>query len=229
MNSRPWPLKNIDLLLNTPLFSICSAQDWEAIKRFTRHRSLMSQEVLFWQNDACEAFYYLLTGHFKLCRRNQQTKHIIGFVEPGQMFAESAVYAGDGYPYTAVATEDAELIVIQAYPFTRFLNSHPQLASRFLAHISRLLHHQLNERERLNMQSAEQKIAAYLLTPCKENKMEKPVCRLPARRIDLANMLLMTPETLSRTLKRFKDTHMIEEQQGQIMVTDPTALRSLLT
>lgn len=141
MNARLRPLKNIDLLLNTPLFSICPAQDWEAIKRFTRHRSLMAQEVLFWQNDACEAFYCLLTGHFKLCCRNQQIKRIVGFVEPGQMFAESAVYAGDGYPYTAVATEDSELIVIQAYPFTRYLYSHPQLSSRFLTHISLSLIH----------------------------------------------------------------------------------------
>lgn len=189
----------------------------------------MSQEVLFWQNDACEAFYYLLVGHFKLCRRNQQTKRIIGFVEPGQMFAESAVYGGDGYPYSAVATEDSELIVIQAYPFTRFLYSHPQLTSKFLSHLSRLLHHQLDEREQLNMHSAEQKVAAYLLAPYQGDNMGESACHLPARRIDLANMLLMTPETLSRTLKRFKDTHMIEEQRGQIMVTDPTALRSLLT
>jgi CRP/FNR family transcriptional regulator len=189
----------------------------------------MSQEVLFWQDDPCEAFYFLITGHVKLCRRNQRTERVIGFVEPGQMFAESAVYAGDGYPYTAVTTEDSEIIIIQAYPFTRFLYSHPPLASRFLTHISRCLHQQFHERERMNMQSAEQKVAAYLLSQCGSNCTEQSISRLPGRRIDLANLLAMTPETLSRTIKRFKDTQLIEEQQGYITVVNPSALQSLAT
>jgi CRP-like cAMP-binding protein len=145
------------------------------------------------------------------------------------MFAESAVYAGDGFPYTAVTTEDSEIIIIQAYPFTRFLYLHPQLASRFLAHISRCLHQQLHERERMNMQGAEQKVAAYLLSQCTRSSTEQSISRLPGRRIDLANLLAMAPETLSRTIKRFKDTQLIEEQQGYITVVNPSALQSLVT
>ncbi len=228
MNAHFWSLNNIDLLLNTPLFSICSAQDRELIRRFIRHRSLMSQEVLFWQNDACEAFYFLLKGYIKLCRRVRHRERILGFVEPGQIFAESAVYAGSGYPYTGVATEDSELIVIQAYPFTRFLYSRPQLTSRFIAHISNCLHRQLHDREQLNTHNAEQRVAAYLLAPYEGLKAENPVQRLPGRRLDLANLLSMTPETLSRILKRFKDAHWIEQRCDEITVIDPMALRSLL-
>ena len=229
MNARVWSVKNVDLLLNTPLFSICSAEDRELIRRFIRHRNLMSQEVLFWQNDACEAFYFTLKGYIKLCRRVGQTERILGFVEPGQIFAESAVYAGSGYPYTGVATEDSELIVIQAYPFTRFLYSRPQLASRFIAHISNCLHRQLHEREQSNNHNAEQRVATFLLTPREVLKKDPPVKRLPGRRLDLANLLTMTPETLSRTLKRFKDAHWIEQRGDEITVIDPNSLQSLLS
>lgn len=228
MNAQIWSVNNVDLLLNTPLFSICSAQDRELIRRFIRYRNLMSQEVLFWQHDACEAFYFLLKGYIKLCYRLRQTERILGFVEPGQIFAESAVYAGSGYPYTGVATEDSELIVIQAYPFTRFLYSRPQLASRFIAHISHCLHRQLQEREQSNAHNAEQRVAAYLLAPCAGPNSEITVRRLPGRRLDLANLLTMTPETLSRTLKRFKEAHLIELHGDEITVIDPPALRALL-
>lgn len=228
MNAQIWSVNNVDLLLSTPLFSICTAQDKELIRRFIRHRNLMSQEVLFWQNDACEAFYFLLKGYIKLCRRVRRTERILGFVEPGQIFAESAVYAGSGYPYTGVATEDSELIVIQAYPFTRFLYSRPQLASRFIAHISHCLHRQLQEREQSNTHNAEQRVAAYLLSPYAGLNPEITVRRMPGRRLELANLLNMTPETLSRTLKRFKDAHWIEQHGDEITVIDPAALCSLL-
>ena len=228
MNAYFWSVTNVDLLLNAPLFSICSVQDRELIRRFTRHRNLMSQEVLFWQNDACEAFYFLLKGYVKLCRRFHHKERILGFVEPGQLFAESAVYAGSGYPYTGVAIEDSELIVIQAYPFTRFLYSRPQLASRFITHISNCLHRQLQERDQSKKHNAQQRVAAYLLAPWSGLNTETPVRRLPGRRLDLANLLTMTPETLSRILKRFKDARWIEQRGDEISVVDPMALRSVL-
>jgi CRP-like cAMP-binding protein len=215
-------------LLNTPIFSSCSKQDWEIIQRFTKFRSLKAQEVLFWQNDACHAFYYLVDGYLKLCRRNHKTERVVGFVEPGQIFAESAVFAGDGYPYTAVALEDLELIAVQAYPFARFAQSRPQLTCRFIGHVSRCFHQQLWENEHLATQSAEQKVAAYLLNQCGQNSRENMALRVPKRRIDLASLLTMTPETLCRTLKRFKNANWIKEQSGYITLTDPRALNALL-
>ena len=228
MNAYPYRSQDADRLLSTHLFSACSPRDWEVIRRFTSHRTLKSQEVLFWQNDACHAFYYLIDGCIKLCRRNQQLERVVNFVEGEEIFAESAVFAGEGYPYSAVALEDSELIAIQAYPFVRFAQSHPTLPARLISHMSRCLHRQYREREHLVMQSAAQKVAAYLLDRCNGSNAAEIVCRLPKRRIDLANLLSMTPETLSRTLKRFKDIHWIQEDGCNITVAEPSRLRELL-
>ncbi len=228
MNAYPYRSQDADRLLSTHLFSACSPRDWEVIRRFTSHRTLKSQEVLFWQNDACHAFYYLIDGCIKLCRRNQQAERVVNFVEGGEIFAESAVFAGEGYPYSAVALEDSELIAIQAYPFVRFAQSHPTLPARLISHMSRCLHRQYREREHLVMQSAAQKVAAYLLDRCNGSNAAEIVCRLPKRRIDLANLLSMTPETLSRTLKRFKDIRWIQGDGCNITVAEPSRLRELL-
>ena len=230
MNAYPFSPINTNLLFRNPIFSGCSEQEWETIKRFIRYRSLKAQEVLFWQNDSCNAFYFLIDGYVKLCRRYHKTERVVGFVEAGQIFGESAVFAGDGYPYTAIALEDLELVAIQAYPFARYAQSRPQLASRFIGHISRCLHQQLQEKEDLAVQSADQKLAAYLLQECGGATSDKLVRRLPRRRIDLASLLSMTPETLSRTLRRFKNSNWIKEQtNGFITIIDPVALSSLLT
>ena len=54
------------------------------------------------------------------------------------------------------------------------------------------------------------------------------VLRGPRRRIDLASLLTMTPETLCRILKRFKNANWIKEQAGYITIIDPRALNALL-
>ncbi len=228
MKANPYRSQDADRLLSTHIFSACSPRDWEVIRRFTSHRTLKCQEVLFWQYDACHAFYYLIEGCIKLCRRNQQVERVVNLVQGEEIFAESAVFAGEGYPFTAVALEDSELIAIQAYPFVRFAQSHPTLPARLISHMSRCLHKQYREREHLVRQSAEQKVAAYLLDRCNGSNAAEIVCRLPKRRIDLANLLSMTPETLSRTLKRFKDIRWIQGDGCNITVAEPSRLRELL-
>lgn len=219
---------HLKLLSHIPILSGCPTHELESIGGFSSVRNLDSQQVLFWQDEPCLAIYYVISGQIKLSRRSAQSEVVLDMVEEGQGFAECAVYAGNGYPYTAAATTDSELVAIQAYPFVRFTQSHPKLASRVLGHISRSLQDQLFDRESLILHNAEQRVARYLLSHCDDDKDAACVRCIPKRRSDLASLLAMTPETLCRILKRFEKAQWIAERNGSLIIEDSTGLRKIM-
>ncbi len=214
-----------DLRAAIPLFSGCSDTEWRALRAILSWRNLRAGEILFHQGEPCSAFYYLVEGNIKLCLRSRDSERVMEFVASGGTFGESALFAGEGYPLTAVALEDSEVLAFPAFPFVRLAQTHPNLALRIVGQVSRLYHQQLHKNARMALQSADQRVAAYLLDHC-EDGLPEP--RLPKRRRDLANLLNITPETLCRVIRRFKGRHWIRCNNEQIVITDTEGLRSML-
>ena len=209
------------------LFSGCSEAEWRAIEAIVTERTVYAGEILFHQGESCAAFYYLVEGTVKLCLRLARGERVIEFVSAGNPLGESALFAGEGYPVTAVAIEDSKTLSFPAFPFLRLAQTYPNLALRVLGRVSRQYHRQLNRQVQMVEQSADQKVASYLLDHCIENSY--PYCaELPPRRIDLANLLNITPETLCRVVKRFKESEWIECKGNRAILRNPRALRNTL-
>lgn len=214
-----------DLRAAIPLFSGCSDKEWRALHAILSWRNLLAGEILFHQGEPCGAFYFLVAGHIKLCLRSRDSERVMEFVVSGGTFGESALFAGEGYPLTAVALEDSEVLAFPAFPFVRLAQTHPNLALRIVGQVSRRYHRQLHKNAQMALQSADQRVASYLLDHCEEGLPEP---RLPRRRRDLANLLNLTPETLCRVIRRFKARRWIRCDHERIVITDSEGLRSML-
>jgi CRP-like cAMP-binding protein len=214
----------------TSIFGPCRDSDIESILRVSVVRHLEARDVLFHQNEACGSFYLLLSGSIALIRRDQGGREkIIEFVDPGDTFAEPSLFCGEGCLATAVAAEESDVLEISAMPFIRMLQQDPDLGWRVLARVSHRLHEMLRQVESLSLYNARQKLAAYLIDRYDDDEPDAPLGGIPRRRKDLASLLAVTPETLSRELSWLRGNGIIANtDKGGIVVVDPGRLEEMI-
>lgn len=219
-----------ETLRATTLFSAFSDADLEAVGRFCRTVSIAPDEVLFRAGEPCSAVYCLISGLVKLyVLANDQHEKALEFVEAGQTFAEAAMFSGQGYPVNAMSLDDSRLIAIDAYSLVRYLRQHPDLTWQMLAVMSRRLHYLVGQIRSVSLHNAEQRVASYLLDNYDPAEPERPAGRIPSKRSELASMLGLTTETLCRVVANFRRHGWISTAEHDIVVSEPDALKDVLS
>jgi len=211
------------------LFSCFHDVQLADIARFSRLIALPAEKILFCENEPCSAVYCLVSGIVKLYVVGpDRHEKALEFVEPGQTFAEAAMFSGQGYPVTAMALDDSRVIAIDAYSLSRYLRHHPDLTWQMLAVMSRRLHQLVGQIRSVSLHNAEQRVASYLLDNYDATEPRRAVGRIPARRSELASMLGLTTETLCRVVANFRRRGWIGTSDHDIVVDEPDALHAIL-
>ena len=182
-------------------------------------RRLPAEETLFLQDDPADAFYLLADGRlkvFKLLRDGRTAT--IRHVEPGQTFAEAALFH-ERYPSSTETLSDCLIYRFDKEQTLALLLAEPQLAVNLLAAMAHLLG-LLNRRVEELLLPVPARLARYLLARADEQlepaatTSDTPadvprVIRLPVSKRELSARLGTVPETLSRTFDRFKRAQVI--------------------
>jgi CRP/FNR family transcriptional regulator, dissimilatory nitrate respiration regulator len=201
----------------------------EHLAAVAQPRQLAPEETLFLQDDGADAFYLLAEGRlkvFKLLRDGRTAT--IRHVEPGQTFAEAALFH-DTYPSSTESLTECLLYRFDKEQTLALLLAEPQLAVNLLAAMAHLLG-LLNRRVEELLLPVPARLARYLLARADEQldpavtargaatsdarAGEAPpdvprVIRLPVSKREIAARLGTVPETLSRTFDRFKRARVI--------------------
>jgi len=128
-----------------------------------------------------------------------------GFYLPGDVIGLDALGA-DSFPATIVAVTPSQVCKISAASVRRLMGESPFLARRLLDRTSAELAHALTM---AGDYTAEQRLAAFLLSMRQRLGSQTADVKLPMTRRDIANYLRLATETVCRVLARL-------EQQGQI-------------
>jgi len=182
-------------------------------------RRLPAEETLFLQDDEADAFYLLAEGRlkvFKLLRDGRTAT--IRHVEPGQTFAEAALFH-DKYPASTETLTECLLYRFDKQRALDVLLADARLAVNLLASMAELLA-LLNRRVEELLLPVPARLARYLLARADEQlepaaapgdaPADVPrVIRLPVSKRELAARLGTVPETLSRTFDRLKRARVI--------------------
>jgi CRP/FNR family transcriptional regulator len=178
-----------------------------------------AEETLFLQDDATNAFYLLAEGRlkvFKLLRDGRTAT--IRHVEPGQTFAEAALFH-ETYPASTETLTECLLYRFDKEQTLDLLLGDARLAVNLLASMAELLG-LLNRRVEELLLPVPARLARYLLARADEQlepaatagdaAADVPrVIRLPVSKRELSARLGTVPETLSRTFDRFKRAQVI--------------------
>ena len=168
---------------------------------------------------------YLGGGIVKLVRVDRDgCENILDLAFPGAWLGAAALIARTRHPVTAVTCTRTLLTRIPADVFRRLLTRHPALSSRIhqmhayeLCRQTRRMSQlsAFTSRQRLQ-QAIRQLIAAFHL-PVAEGSVR---LRSPLRQWELARLIAITPEHLSRLFKTLEREGILRRERGWLIVPD---------
>ena len=189
---------------------ICGAlplDDLDELSGLAHVRVLDPGQALLWEGEEAPVVANVMSGAVKLTTLSAEGREqIVGLCHPGDFIGRPFA---DRPSYSAVALGPAQLCMFSRQDFERFLGEHPSLAVE-------LLQRTLDDLDRarrlmllLGRGSAEQRVASLLLTFARSGG-SAPEFELPLGRQQMADVLGLTIETVSRQLTRLKREGVID-------------------
>ncbi|KAB2838840.1 MAG: Crp/Fnr family transcriptional regulator, partial [Burkholderiales bacterium] len=159
------PVSHLQIALTSlPLCRQLDAEEIDALLRGTREHAFRRGEMLFSKGDPSTGFFSIIRGQIKLALPSPQGgEKVLEIMGPGQSFGEAVMFMEVPYPVFAQAlTEGTALHISKAVLFAA-MDRDPRLARKLLAGLSMRLHGLIQDVEAYTLQSARQRLVAYLI------------------------------------------------------------------
>lgn len=209
------------------LFSGLSANDLAVIAGFVVVQKLAKDEYLFHEGDPSRGCYLVQSGAVNVHRVSAAGKEqVIHVFRSGESFAEAALASPTGYPANARAVEASTVLVIPKAPILELIGRRPDLAMRMLGSMSGHLRVLVGMLDDLTLKDVETRLLNWLVKHAPVGPAGR--IHLPGTKRVLAAELGTSSETLSRTLGRLRDQHLITVSGKIITVHNLPAIQSLL-
>jgi CRP/FNR family transcriptional regulator, dissimilatory nitrate respiration regulator len=184
-----------------------------AIQSMVSMRNLAAGQILFAQHEPAEAFFILESGHIQLLNYTEDGVQINHYgVRPGESFAEVALFY-EHYLCTAIANTSSRVLMVPKQPYRQALKSHPDLAEAFMARLAQRLHESKLLLELRGIRPAEKRVLHYLQLHLPEDSLTVDL-NLPFKA--LASDLGLSPEALSRALKKLHEEGIINRMKRRV-------------
>ncbi|WP_130586349.1 Crp/Fnr family transcriptional regulator [Qipengyuania flava] len=195
-----------------------------------RRRQLEPGEQLMWEGDEAVLVANVIDGVLKLASHSADGgEQILGLAYPsdflGRPFGETA-------PYGVEALTDAQICVFERKDFDRFARDHPRLEHKLLERTLTELDRSRRWMMLLGRMNAGQKVASFLLELTdrlgKAGAGGETFVTLPLSRQQMADVLGLTIETVSRQLSRLRSAGLIDTpSRREIVLRDRRELEEL--
>jgi len=191
-----------------------------------RPHAVPRRQIVYAEGDEPTRMYYVQAGRVKTTKTTSLGKELItGFYQAGEFFGYKALLESSPYYEAAVTVEDSTLLYVPADEFRQGLRS-PEVSQQLV----RLMASRKREREQqlLDMayNSLRRRVANALLalhdhaTPDASREVH-----IQLSRDDLAALVGVAPESLSRTVSEFRHDGLLEASPRGIRLLQPDVLR----
>lgn len=176
-------------------------------------KDLAAGQILFSQNEVAEAVFILESGYIQLLSYTEDGQQINHYgVRVSESFAEVALFY-EYYVCTAIATIPSRILILPKQPYLLALRSHLDVAEAFMTGLVQRLHENKILLELRSIRSAPKRVLHYLRLNVQSDGITVTLDR-PFKVI--ADDLGLTPEALSRTLKKLHKEGMIHRIKRKV-------------
>jgi CRP/FNR family transcriptional regulator len=199
---------------NLAVCSVLCARDLAQFRNSGTNHRLRGGDPLFHEGDESGQVYTLTRGTLKLYKLLPDgRRQVTGFMFPGDFLGISV---DDTHAFTAEALEDAQLCKFRQSRFDEFVEAHPEMERE----LYRLAAHELAAAQQqmvlLGRKTANERLASFLLVLVERVERETgedcKFARLPMSRLDIADYLGLTKETVSRVIAELRRRRLIRLQ-----------------
>ena len=189
------------------------------IQEFTTLVKLQKDNILFYEGEESEYLYILSSGIIKLYKTASNDKEIImKYFHSNELIAEVANFEEIPYPATAQAFGPCEVLRIDFSKLKDIIYQNPKLSFMIQASLIK------------KIRNLEKLVSLHVVLDSKE-RIAKYLCDhtedfFNTKNIMVAEILNISPETLSRMLRVFKDEGLIDSKAKTV---DKDKLRLFFT
>lgn len=212
----------MDRIRNVSIFSKLSDEQIEKLKKISVIKKFSAKEILFYEGDAPIYLYVLLQGTLKVYKTNHKGQQIfLHQFYPGGLVAELANFENIPYPATAEFMSDSEVLRIDYKALEHDFFKNPEISFEIIKSLIAKHKILIDVIQKEVILTADAKVAKFIL---ENGELFKTL-----KNTQVASILNLTPETLSRTLSKFKSSSMIElDEKHHIQVIDRQKLEEVL-
>ncbi len=209
-----------DFLKTIPLFSGLSEEEFGALEKIVKLRTFGKGEILHYEKDRSDELYYLCQGLIKVYKVDRFDNEVFMYnLFKETLISEITDFERIGCFANAEFVTDSEVLAIDLAGFREIYMQSPALMLQLLrefAKKSKMLQCIIN-REIVFDGTA--KVAFMLINDLSSfNRLKKQ---------EIAYMLNIQPETLSRILNKLTRNGLIAVEGGDTVIADEAALREI--
>ena len=221
--------KALPCAAKVPIFrQLNEAQLWDVMK-VVRPQKFPHASIIFSPGQAADALNIIRKGHVRIYNLTPEGKEkLVRILHPGDFTGEMALTGNPRHQHFAAALDEVHLCRIQRDDFREVLLHYPEIALRVLAELSERLEYAENQAIDMAVESAETRLARYLLEQLEIDRLSDDKERAPnqihlrLKRKDIASQLGMTPETLSRKIREFEERGLITQLSLKDIILEDT-------
>ncbi|MBZ0216325.1 MAG: cyclic nucleotide-binding domain-containing protein, partial [Fimbriimonadaceae bacterium] len=215
----------IPLLRALPLFACLSDDVFDRLLGQAEIRRYEKGRLLVVHGEPASRYYVVLSGWVKLFKGTSSGDEIVlQMLTSGDSVQEAAVFLDAPAPVSAEIAENAVLFSVPAPLIRRAVRENAELAVSMLDSLSQRSENLIKQMEQSRLHSAPERVGWFLLKRQLEDGGPRVgTIVLPYDKALIASYLDMTPETFSRTLKRFRDSG-FEVENNTITLPAPYGL-----
>jgi len=221
------------ILTANPLLSGLPSDVVEQLMAVSVVRELLDSERLYSQGDNGDGLFGVIQGRIRLSNCSKEGKELlVMLVEPGDWIGEISLLDGLPRSHDAVAVGDSAVLFLPRAKFDALLKARPELYQFFIPMLCRKLRLALSYVEGAALFSLTERLAQRILELLKfygvDDGGKGTLINVHLPQEDLAKMLGVSRQAISRELKRLENDGVIELAYGKLRVMDPHALERAL-
>jgi CRP-like cAMP-binding protein len=180
---------------------------------------------LFRQGFSAHGVFCIHSGLVKLINVAPDGKEIIiGLHSSGWILGAAPVMIQKPYPVSAMTLTRCQLHYVPTADFLDFVKLNSEFARHLLHLCSREVYDQTNQLAMLGTLKARQRLEQLLVQMISSKEQNETRLKLPLKLEEIAQLIAVKPEHLSRVLKQIEDEGLIRRDKGWIIVSDPQRL-----
>jgi CRP/FNR family transcriptional regulator len=214
-----------DRLDAVPFFAAFPPAAVQAMANRAVARRFATGETLFRAGDEAAGLMVVLEGKVRVIRRAGLRAQVVHVEGVGGTLGEVPMFAGGGYPATAVAAEPTTCAVIAREALAAAIRSSPNAAFVLLERLARRVRELVERLDRSALRPVSARLAEYLTT--RADARGRAVIALGMTQQQLAEELGTVREVIVRELHALRTAGLVRSLGGgRIEIVDARALRA---